>query len=83
MTERKIYDPIQTLPDTKMRFNIAKAKANVKVQDDFVNQLLDIADAASEALAALHGFDEYDGIIPEAIWNMRCEAVAKLEKVMK
>ena len=53
MTNRKIYDPIQTLPDTKMRFNIAKAKANVKVQDEFVNQLLDIADAAADLLVAL------------------------------
>ena len=83
MTERKIYDPIQTLPDTKMRFNIAKAKANVKVQDDFVNQLLDIADAAADALVALHNIENDSGTIPPAIWSLRCEAAAKLEKVMK
>ena len=83
MSKRKIYDPIQTLPDTKVRFNIAKAKANVKVQDDFANQLLDIQQAAAAALVALHNIENDDGSVPDAIWKLRCEAIEKLEKVMK
>ena len=83
MTENT-YDVTQTLESTKVRLLRAKAAVNPKMtQDDFVNQLLDIAYASAYALAALHSIENDDGRIPVSIWAMRCEAVEKLEKVMK
>ena len=53
MTENT-YDVTQTLESTKVRLLRAKAAVNPKMtQDDFVNQLLDIADAAADLLVAL------------------------------
>ena len=68
--------------EAHQRFKVS-AVIHGDTHTEHANRLLDIADAAADALVALHNIENDSGTIPPAIWSLRCEAVAKLEKVMK
>ena len=68
--------------EAHQRFKVS-AVIHGDTHTEHCNRLLDIADAAADALVALHNIENDDGNIPAPIWSMICEAAAKLEKVMK
>ena len=73
---------IRVTEQAHQRFKVS-AVIHGDTHTEHCNRLLDIADAAADALVALHNIENDSGTIPPAIWSLRCEAAAKLEKVMK